>query len=176
MSISSLVPAVGAAAGIATGLLTTGAANGLRTGQSFLQSLQATWNSGDVDDAQAADTATDDAEAANDESAERLRKLQSEIAEFQRQLARRLAAMGVDLSTPVELKSDGQGGVLVDDPHPQRVAVERLFAQDRELTAEFAYLAAACGAEDVIRGSLDPGGSGEFRLRIDNSGGQVVFE
>lgn len=167
MSIASLIP-LGAAgvAGVLGGKCLTGAAKG----ESFLDVLQtALLPSASSEQDQPRPTEAG-AAAARSKAAV---GWEENVAELSRRIRQRLDAAGIDLSVPVELRSDGLGGVLVDDPHPQRAEIEELLAADSELTKTFREVAAACTAEELTRS-----GSrwSEFRLQLDRNGGQAVFE
>jgi hypothetical protein len=110
------------------------------------------------------------------DAALRARELRDETAEFAEQLRSKLAAAGIDVTSPLELKTDGQQ-VLLDDPHPQRAKVEALFAADAELANAFHELAAAYSTDATIRSRLDPYRlGGEFRLQISDTENVVHFE
>jgi hypothetical protein len=177
MSIVPLIPTVGAAVGASAGLLVAGAADGLRSGQAFYRSLSAALHPSDRDEATASAAGAEEAlYESQDLSLERLSQLQRDIDELHRQLMQSLAARGVDLSIPVELKTGHDGQITVDDPHPQRAAIEQLFRENRELAAAFQYVAAANSAEHALRGTAEEDGWGEFRLRLDQNGGRAIFE
>ena len=60
--------------------------------------------------------------------------LDEDVADLSRRILQRLSAAGIDLTIPIELRTDGTGGVAVDDPHPQRAEIEQLIATDSEST------------------------------------------
>ena len=180
MSISPLLPVAGAA----LGAMTARVWEGLRAVPSFLPSLAgptsavsgaATFGRAEANQ-ETAPRAASGAQLPGKDEAQRLEQLRDELAEFARQLRERLAAAGIDTSLPIELKSDGRGGVIVDDPHPQRAEIETLIAADPDLAATFHYLATMAGTEEVKRTLPDNGGWGEFRLRLAGGKEQILFE
>ncbi len=60
---------------------------------------------------------------------------------MQQRLQQQLAATGVQLMQPVELVSNGQGGIAVAGPHPQQAAIEELLGSDVLLERDFNNLA-----------------------------------
>jgi hypothetical protein len=56
-------------------------------------------------------------------------------------LRRHLASTGIDLFEPVELISNGQGGIAVAGPHPQQAAIEEALSSDLLLERDFHLLA-----------------------------------
>jgi hypothetical protein len=80
------------------------------------------------------------------------------VTELQRRIQQCLAQQGVHLSKPVELASDGAGGIVVAAPHPEQVAIEAAIASDFLLERDFQRL-----AEDATVGPsaftlvVDPG-------------------
>lgn len=174
MSILSIFPLMRSAVTGAAGLVTTGVSASAAAGQSFFAELHngvKSSPSGDEGSSKAGAQKAADAEAAR-KTAELNRQLQ----EFQRALSQRLANAGVDLRTPVQLKSDGGGNVIVDEPHPQRATIEQLFAGDKDLRSAFQYLAAACTADQAIRDPEGRNGFGDFRMTIDGAGGGISFK
>jgi hypothetical protein len=69
-------------------------------------------------------------------------QLETSLKKFRDAILRRFAGAGIDTSVPVQLHSDGLGGVNVAGQHPDRLAIEQLFASDEELTSTFNQLAA----------------------------------
>jgi hypothetical protein len=67
--------------------------------------------------------------------------LTARIDALRDRLRRFLAAAGVDLSQPVELVSDGLGGIAVAGPHPQQAAIEAALDSDVLLERDFQQLA-----------------------------------
>lgn len=94
--------------------------------------------------AELAKSATADGKAA-DEEASRLAEMRSDhaarIAEFADRIRRELEAAGIDLEEPIEVTSDGLGGVKLAGDHPQRAAIEELLATDVLLQRDFQRLA-----------------------------------
>ncbi len=94
------------------------------------------------------------------------------VAAFQDQFRHRLALLGIDASTPIRLKQNGSGGVLVDGDHPDRVLIESLFSEDEELTELFNTLATIAAGEQ----RLDKNYSAEdFWLEIDHVDIEIGF-
>ncbi len=67
--------------------------------------------------------------------------LQQRISELAQRLRQHLAAAGIRLSQPVELISNGQGGIAVAGGHPQQAAIAQALAGDVLLESEFNRLA-----------------------------------
>lgn len=173
MSLPSLIPL---GAGVAGALAGRGIADSSR-GQSFLEVLQSALLPGNrtaQDSPQVVETDIAGKEVAG--SGKDRSELVEEMAELSRRLLQRFAAAGIDLTIPIELRSDGFGGVIVDDPHPQRTEIERLIAADRELTDAFQSVSAAYTADDAARTAAGGNRWSEFRLKLDPSGGRVLFE
>jgi hypothetical protein len=68
-----------------------------------------------------------------------------EIRDFVEQFTDRLGAIGLDTGDPIELKSTGNGEIVVNSHHPQRAVIEELLRRDLELRTAF-HRAAAAGA------------------------------
>jgi hypothetical protein len=80
------------------------------------------------------------AEASADEVAgepNRSAGLLQRIAALADRIRQQLAAAGIGLSQPVELVSDGLGGIALAGPHPQQAAIEDLLASDVLLQRDF---------------------------------------
>ena len=94
--------------------------------------------------AELAKSATADGNA-TDEEASRLAELRSDhaarIAEFADRIRRELEAAGIDLEEPIEVTSDGLGGIALASDHPQRAAIQELLATDVLLQRDFQRLA-----------------------------------
>jgi hypothetical protein len=60
---------------------------------------------------------------------------------LRQQIVQRLTAARIQLSDPVELISDGQGGIAVAGPHPQQAAIEEILGSDLLLERDFHRLA-----------------------------------
>lgn len=63
------------------------------------------------------------------------------VTELQRRIQLCLAQQGIHLSKPVELASDGAGGIVVTAPHPEQAAVEAAIASNFLLERDFQRLA-----------------------------------
>src|SRR4051812_8825721 len=61
--------------------------------------------------------------------------------EMRQRIERQLAAAGVQLTQPVELVSNGTGGIAVAGSHPQQAAVEEVLSSDVLLERDFNQLA-----------------------------------
>ena len=61
--------------------------------------------------------------------------------ELAARIRRHLASTGIDLFEPVELISNGQGGIAVVGPHPQQAAIEEALGSDVLLERDFHLLA-----------------------------------
>jgi hypothetical protein len=134
-------------------------------GESFLQKLHGQR----APTTEAADTDREDPSA-------RAAELHDELDAFGRRLRARFAAAGIDVSVPIQLKSDGRNGVIVAGSHPQRAEIEQLFAAGSELTSTFHYLEAAFNSEDLLRAEAGGRRFGEYRLQITDRETDVVFE
>jgi hypothetical protein len=60
--------------------------------------------------------------------------------ELSERIGRQLTAAGIPLSEPVELVSNGQGGIAVASDHPQRAAIEAALSNDVLLERDFTML------------------------------------
>jgi hypothetical protein len=99
--------------------------------------------------------------------------LEPRIVELRQRAEERLREAGIDLSQPVELTTNGHGGIAVAEPHPQQAAIEAALASDvllehdfNKLAREYAELSeqAALGAQ---ASSLAPAQAvGPFSLTI----------
>jgi len=67
--------------------------------------------------------------------------LKQRADELGQQIERQLAAAGIQLSEPVELISDGQGGIAVATEHPQAAAIQAVLSSDILLERDFNMLA-----------------------------------
>lgn len=128
MSPVTLGTAIGAAA-IAAG---TGAISAVSSGLSFAAEL--TRSKGSSTGAAAAHV-----ERPNPNPA-----LDSEIEQLRQRVERCLAEAGIQLSQPVELVSNGQGGIAVAGAHPQQAAIEQALSGDLLLEHDFQRLASDC--------------------------------
>lgn len=66
------------------------------------------------------------------------------IDALRERIRRHLAAAGIELSSAVELVSDGLGGIAVAGTHPQRAAIEEAMENDLLLEQDFHQLASDC--------------------------------
>jgi hypothetical protein len=64
--------------------------------------------------------------------------------ELQQQIQRHFTAHGIQLSEPVELISDGLGGITLAAPHPQEAAIQEALGSDVLLERDFNQLASDC--------------------------------
>jgi hypothetical protein len=69
-------------------------------------------------------------------------ELTQRISELTDRIRRHFAAAGVKLAQPVELISNGLGGIAVAGNHPQQAAIEQAIDSDVLLERDFARLAA----------------------------------
>ena len=60
--------------------------------------------------------------------------------ELSERIGRQLTAAGIPLSEPVDLVSNGQGGIAVASDHPQRAAIEAALGNDVLLERDFNML------------------------------------
>ncbi|HZN35204.1 MAG TPA: hypothetical protein VFB80_15355 [Pirellulaceae bacterium] len=72
-------------------------------------------------------------------------ELTQRISALADRFRRHLAAAGIKLLEPVELISDGLGGIAVAGVHPQRAEIEEALAADLTLESEFNRLAVEYG-------------------------------
>jgi len=56
---------------------------------------------------------------------------------FEKLFTRELGKAGVDTSIPIKLKSDGEGGVIVTNDHPDKNKIEALFKDNPDLQQGF---------------------------------------
>jgi hypothetical protein len=124
-------PAIlGSALGAAAVTVGRGAATAVGNGLSFASELLR---------AAGAPAAAGDRNAsatANDKAA-----LTQRIDAIKEQIRQQLAAAGISLSQPVELTSNGAGGIAVAADHPQRAAIESVLGSDFLLEHDFNQLA-----------------------------------
>jgi hypothetical protein len=117
MALSSLLPLAGAAIAPVLGKVIDGVSEGL----SFLDVLHKQEQVRETDAAHAAEPSTP----------------QHDFVELADRLRERFAQFGIDLATPLRLKQNGRDRVVVDGDHPDRVLVESIFRDDKELTELF---------------------------------------
>jgi hypothetical protein len=67
--------------------------------------------------------------------------LKNRADELSQHIERQLAAAGVQLSKPVELVSDGCGGIAVASDDPQAAAIQSVLSSDILLERDFSMLA-----------------------------------
>jgi len=118
--------AMGSAIGAAALTFGRGAAGAIGNGLSFTAELLRA--SGDQSEA-----AQESKQAAD--AAIKLR-----CQELSERIGRQLTAAGIPLSEPVELVSNGQGGIAVASDHPQRAAIEAALSNDVLLERDFTML------------------------------------
>jgi hypothetical protein len=148
MSLSPLLPI----AGTALGVVADRAIDAVKEGLSFLDVLR-------------------DAPASETEAPQASTPAPVDPSGLIASLREHFARLGIDLSNPVPLKQDGQGGVIVDGEHPNRVLIESLFNTHGELTEQFHALAIAL-AEEAGNNEYD---SEDFRLVIDGAREAIGF-
>ena len=68
-------------------------------------------------------------------------RFSASLGQFAERLRQRLAQIGVDLTSTLELSADGLGGIEAQGPEPDRAALEALLASDESLHREFTILA-----------------------------------
>lgn len=127
MSVSPLLPV----AGIAAATLAQGAVAAVDRGLSFAAELLRPSKPTEV-------------AAANSKNEITGQKFEQAVRDFARRLQERLAMAGVSSSQPIELVSDGQGGVQVSGDHPERALIEQTLNGDQQLLTEFQKLADQC--------------------------------
>jgi hypothetical protein len=134
MSISPLTPLLAAAGTRIAGHLASGIAGATSSFATFFQARPpASEAKGE------ASVAPPDSVIAAD-SLERT--AERALQEFQVRLAERLAAVGGDSSLRYRLRSDTDGRVRVEGPHPRRERIEQAINADPQLRTTFRYLEA----------------------------------
>src|SRR5262245_45359830 len=120
--------AVGTAIGAATLTVGQGAIAALGSGLSFLAQLT---------------SATKDAgsETQRKTASSSYEVIKLRCDELQQRIQWQLAAFRIRLSKPVELVSNGQGGIAVAGSHPQAAEIEAALASDLLLERDFNLLA-----------------------------------
>lgn len=159
MGLSPLLPFAGAALSSLTGRTLETVASG----PSFLEVLQEAIGLGGSPTVEQRDASP---KASPAELAEKLEA-------FTNKLQQRLAGTGIDASSPIEMKSDGRSGIILDNLHPDRASIEQILANDAELRADFHRLAKEITAASERYGSLTSHTAENFRLRFDQSGALV---
>jgi hypothetical protein len=104
----------------------------------------------------ASGTTADSAEANAREAEAEKAAIKVRTDELRERIGRQLAAAGIRLSEPVELISNGQGGIAVAGPHPQQAAIEEALGSDILLERDFNQLAGNYG------NFIEAGGAGEL--------------
>ena len=122
--------AAGSAIGAAALTLGRGAAGAVGNGLSFAAELL-----------RAAGGGSSNAERGIDATAAEQKALKLQVDGMQQRIQQQLAAAGIQLSQPVELISNGQGGIAVAGPHPQQAAIEEFLGSDVLLERDFNNLA-----------------------------------
>jgi len=122
--------AIGTAIGAAALTAGRGAASAVGNGLSFAAELL-----------RAAGGSVDSTAKAAEQSCAAKDQLKLRTDELADRIRRQLASAGIDLFEPVELISNGQGGIAVAGPHPQQAAIEEALASDVLLEHDFNLLA-----------------------------------
>jgi hypothetical protein len=122
--------AAGTAIGAAAVTVGRGAIGAVSNGLSFASELLRATGGGTP--AQASN-APDPAAVARDAFKQRTDAIQQRIGQ-------QLAAAGIQLTQPVDLVSNGQGGIAVAPPHPQQAAIEEVLGSDVLLERDFNQL------------------------------------
>src|SRR6266850_2506001 len=122
--------AVGTAIGAAALTVGRGALGAVGNGLSFAAELMRS----------ASGTAGSPSESTNRQANARA-AIEQRGAEMRERIRRQLAAAGLNLSEPVELTSNGQGGIAVAGAHPQQAAIEEALGSDLLLERDFNQLA-----------------------------------
>jgi hypothetical protein len=122
--------AIGSVIGAAAVTAGRGAASAVGNGLSFAaELLRAAGGSAE---------STKDSSAQSNAAREQLKLRSDELAG---RIRRQLASAGIDLFEPVELISNGQGGIAVAGPHPQQAVIEQALGSDVLLERDFHLLA-----------------------------------
>lgn len=95
-----------------------------------------------------------------------------DLGDFVGRLREQFASLGIDPETPIRLKQNGNGGVIVDGEHPDRVLIEGLFAAENELTELFNTLALAAASEQELDEDFTVE---DVRLQIDRFDADISF-
>ena len=66
---------------------------------------------------------------------------EDDVNAYEKQLMSKLDALGVDTSIPIKLSTDFEGKVVVVGDHPDKIAIERAFADDMDLRNGFVQTA-----------------------------------
>ena len=82
-------------------------------------------------------------------------ELSQRIRELTERIRQRLEAASIRLTQPMELVSDGLGGIAVSGSHPQQAAIEQAIGSDVLLQRDFARLASDYREEAAQTGDID---------------------
>jgi hypothetical protein len=96
-------------------------------------------------------------------------RFEQALADFVARLRQRLAILGIEVSDPLTLESDGLGGIQVAADRADRAVIEQSLAGDEQLLAEFQKLAEQYAA---LEGSEDR--LGDFGLLMHERGAEVI--
>jgi len=121
---------VGSAIGGAALAVGSGALGAVTSGLSFASELVKAATGGTTNDA-----------ATSDATALQKAALQRRADALRDRIQQQLTVAGIGLTQPVELVSNGQGGIAVSPPHPQQAAVEATLGSDVLLERDFSQLA-----------------------------------
>lgn len=110
-------------------------------------------------------------EAVDSSDATAERSSQNGFAELVDRVRERFSRLGLDLSTPMRLKQDGRGRVVVDGDHPERVLAESIFGSDVELQNLFASVAKAATEANANDSNVTK----EFRLVLGPTEASIEF-
>jgi len=121
--------AAGTAIGAAALTLGRGAVGAVGNGLSFAAELM-----------RAAGGASSPSQGSTNPSAAARAALKLRADEMQQRIQQELAAAGIQLSQPVDLVSNGTGGIAVARPHPQQAAIEEVLGNDFLLEHDFNQL------------------------------------
>ena len=99
---------------------------------------------------------------------DQLDSFKQRIADMQQRIQQQLTAAGIQLTQPVDLISNGQGGIAVAGPHPQQAAIEEALGSDILLERDFNQLAGDYGEMQQAAPSEDmPAG---FAITVPKAG------
>ncbi len=89
--------------------------------------------------------ATKSSASADRHQAER-NALDQRLAELKQRIRTQLATANIQLTDPVELTTDGLGGIAVAGPHPEAPAIQEALSRDILLERDFNQLLSDCQA------------------------------
>jgi hypothetical protein len=118
--------AIGSAAGAAALTVGRGAFSAVGNGLSFAAELM-----------RAATGTTADSSAADNQQSAAKAAIQQRSDELSQRIQQQLLAAGIQLTQPVELTSNGAGGIAVAGAHPQQAAIEAVLGSDVLLERDF---------------------------------------